>query len=90
MSWLVMMILAFLQNISFSVVSRSRNRNSKLYHFVAAIASNGVWFMTMKYLIVSRDMTWTLFIPYTVGTVGGSVVGQAVSMWIEKKLNIGV
>jgi len=86
----VMMLMAFAQNVSFSIVSRSRNRDSKLYHFVAAIASNGVWFMTMKYLVVTQQMTWLLFIPYTVGTVCGSVTGQAVSMWIEKKLGIGV
>jgi len=85
-----MMLMAFLQNTSFSIVSRSRNRSSKLYHFTASIASNGVWFLTMKYLIVSHDMTWVLFVPYTVGTVLGSVSGQAISMWIERKLKIGV
>lgn len=82
--------MAFAQNVSFSIVSRSRNRDSKLYHFIAAIFSNGVWFMTMKYLIVTQNMTWLLFIPYTIGTVGGSVTGQTISMWIEKKLDIGV
>ncbi len=87
---LIMALMAFAQNVSFSIVSRSRNRDSKLYHFIAAIFSNGVWFMTMKYLIVTQNMTWLLFVPYTIGTVGGSVTGQAVSMWIEKKLHIGV
>jgi len=87
---LVMMTLAYIQNVSFSIVSRSRNRNSKTYHFIAAIASNGVWFLTMKYLIVTKDMSWALFVPYTIGTVLGSVTGQAISMWIEEKLGIGV
>lgn len=87
---LIMMVMAFCQSVSFSIVSRSRNRNSKSYHFIAAIFSNGVWFATLKYLAITNNMTWTLFIPYTVGTVGGSVTGQAISMWIEKKLGIGV
>jgi uncharacterized membrane protein YjjB (DUF3815 family) len=90
LSILIMMVMAFCQSVSFSIVSRSRNRNSKTYHFVAAIFSNGVWFMTLKYLAIANGMTWALFIPYTVGTVGGSVTGQAISMWIEKKLKIGV
>ena len=85
---IIMMVLAFCQNTSFSIVSRSRNRNSKTYHLIAAIFSNGVWFATMKYLIVTKDMTWMLFIPYTIGTVSGSVTGQAISMWIERKLNL--
>lgn len=93
MTWisiLVMTVMAFCLSVSFSIVSRSRNRDSKLYHFVAAIFSNGVWFMTLKYLAVTHSMTWDLFIPYTIGTVSGSVTGQAISMWIEKKLHIGV
>lgn len=90
LSIFIMILMAFCQSVSFSIVSRSRNRNSKMYHFIAAILSNGVWFMTLKYLAITNGMNWQLFVPYTIGTVGGSVTGQSVSMWIEKKLNIGV
>jgi uncharacterized membrane protein YfcA len=31
-------------------------------------------------------MNWLLFIPYTVGTVTGSLCGAKVSMWIEAKI----
>ena len=87
-SIVVMMLLAFAQNTSFSIVSRSRNRNSIAYHRIAAIFSNGVWFMTSKYLIVDKHMSWLLFIPYTVATVYGSTTGQQISMWVEKKFNL--
>lgn len=82
----IMVLMAFAQNVSFTIVSRSRNRNHMTYHLVAAIFSNGVWFATMKYLVISQDMTWVLFFPYTIGTVSGSVFGQAISMRIEKWL----
>ncbi len=85
---ITMMILAFAQNTSFSIVSRSRNRNSIAYHRIAAIFSNGVWFVTSKYLIVDKHMSWLLFIPYTVATVYGSTTGQQISMWIEQKLHL--
>lgn len=87
-SVVVMMLLAFAQNVSFSIVSRSRNRNNVRYHQIAALFSNGMWFVTSKYLIVDHNMTWLLFIPYTVATVYGSSTGQQVSMWIERKLGI--
>jgi len=87
-SVVVMMALAFIQNTAFSVVSRSRNRNSVAYHRIAAVCSNGAWFVTSKYLIVSQHMSWLLFIPYTVATVYGSTTGQQISMWIEKKLGL--
>lgn len=82
---ITMMLLAYAQNVSFSIVSRSRNRNHVLYHIIASILSNGVWFATFRYL-VTNNMSWVLFVPYTVATVAGSVTGQKVSMWIEQKI----
>jgi hypothetical protein len=83
---LLILVLAFIQNVSFSVVSRSRNRDNVTYHLIAAVFSNTIWFMTMRQL-VQADMTFLLFIPYTVGTVSGSLSGVKVSMLIEKWLN---
>jgi hypothetical protein len=84
--YLMIMLLAFGQNVSFSIVSRSRNRNNMTYHLVAAIFSNGMWFLTFHQLI-TKDMTYDLFIPYTIGTVGGSLLGVKISMMIEKLLD---
>lgn len=77
--------LAFLQNISFSIVSRSRNRDNVKYHLIASFFSNTIWFLTFRELILA-DMSWSLFIPYAVGTMLGSVTGANISMRIEKWL----
>ena len=82
---LVIVPLAFAQNVAFSLVSRARNRNNTNYHIVAATLSNAVWFMTFNKL-VALGMSWLLFVPYTIGTVTGSVYGANVSMKIEKWL----
>jgi len=82
---LTIFILAFIQNISFTIVSRSRNRDNKKYHIIAAIFSNTIWFLTFREL-VTAEMNFGLFIPYVVGTVIGSVTGMSISMWIEKLL----
>lgn len=84
-SIITLMLLAFAQSISFSIVSRSRNRNNITYHIIASIFSNGVWFATFKNLLTA-DMNWILFIPYTVGTVSGSVTGVKISQKIEQWL----
>ena len=83
--YLSIMMLAFFQNVSFSIVSRSRNRSSIRYHIVAAVMSNGVWFLTFRQLVLSQMNVW-LFPFYTLGTVSGSVVGVRISMWIESWL----
>jgi hypothetical protein len=82
----VMIVLAFVQNVSFSMVSRSRNRDHSGYHVLCAFMSNGIWFATSHYLIVANQMTWALMIPYTIGTVAGSLTGSKISAWIEKRI----
>ena len=77
--------LAFIQNISFSIVSRSRNRDNKKYHIIAALFSNSIWFLTFRELILG-EMNYILFIPYVIGTVIGSTYGMTISMKIEKYL----
>lgn len=79
------LVLAFIQNIAFTITSRSRNRDSKKYHYMASIASNTIWFLTFKELITA-DMSFILLIPYILGTTIGSVFGMTVSMKIEKWL----
>jgi len=86
MIYLVILLLAFIQNVSFSIVSRSRNRDNMTYHLFAATASNVVWFLTMRELVLSEMTVW-LLAPYTIGTVVGSLTGVKISMWIEKLLN---
>jgi len=83
---LMILGLAFAQNVSFSIVSRSRNRNSLKYHIVAATFSNTIWFLTFRQLVLS-EMNFILFFPYCTGTVIGSVVGVRISMFIEKLLH---
>ena len=78
-------LLAFIQNISSSMVSRSRNRDSKMYHIIAAIFSNSMWYLTFRELMLG-GMGFKLFIPYILGTVVGSTFGMTISMRIERWL----
>lgn len=85
MPYLTILGLAFIQNISFSIVSRSRNRNNLKYHLIAAGFSNTIWFLTFR-MLVRGDMNFYLFLPYVVGTMTGSVFGVKISMFIERLL----
>jgi len=80
---LTILALAFVQNVAFSLVSRARNRDNMTYHAVASVLSNGLWFATMHYLVVT-DLSWYLAVPYIAGTVLGSLFGAKVSMQIER------
>lgn len=82
---LVILLLAFVQNISFSLVSRSRNRDNMKYHVIASMFSNTIWFLTFRELILS-DMSLYVLPFYMVGTIVGSVSGVKISMKIERWL----
>ena len=85
METIIILCLAFVQNVSFTMVSRSRNRDNMAYHAICSVFSNGLWFATMHYLVVT-DLSWYLLIPYVVGTVSGSLFGAKVSMKIERAI----
>ena len=82
---LVILGLSFIQNIAFTITSRSRNRDNKSYHVFASMSSNVIWFLTFKQLITT-DMDLLMLLPYIIGTTLGSVYGMGVSMKIEKRL----
>lgn len=85
MAAVTIMVLAFMQNVSYSLVSRSRNRNNMCYHFIASVMANSIWFLTFRELVLG-DMSFVLFVPYVVGTVAGSIFGARVSMWVERRI----
>lgn len=78
-----LMLLCFVQNISFTMTSRSRNRDHKLYHCICSVFSNGLFLLTLG-ILVKTDVSPEYFIPYIFGTVCGSLVGAEISMKIEK------
>ena len=54
MMWLIILaILAFVQNMAFTLVSRSRNSADPGYHRYCAWASNGVWFLCQVCIVKS-------------------------------------
>ena len=78
--------IAFAQNTSFSMVSRSRNRSNMTYHAVCSVFSNGLWLLTFGLLGTELiiNSNYIMAIPYIIGTVAGSIFGAKVSMKIEK------
>ena len=81
----LMFAFASAQSISFSLVSRSRNRNNIAYHAIASIFSNGIWYLVFRH-ITQADMQPSYAPAYVSGSVFGSLIGVGASMKIEKIL----
>ena len=82
--WAVILVL---QNAAFTWVSRARNSGSIGYHALAAVFSNGIWFMSqfvMIGIVINPNMTTEKAVEtglvYVVSTVIGSISMHVVSM----------
>jgi hypothetical protein len=96
MDYVILFLMTILQNASFTLVSRARNSDSLLFHALAAIGSNGIWFIVVNKVVQKDDVNTTLLgITYTVAAVIGSISMHYLSMnylekWFKKKPKDGI
>jgi hypothetical protein len=82
---LILLGLSFIQTMSFTLISRARQRKDKQYHAWASVCSNGVWYLTMQQLVLGKIMPYQAA-PYVVGNVSGSLIGQGTALKVEKMM----
>lgn len=87
MTLLLVMSLAYVQNTTYSLQSRSANRNSNAYHLVAAVAANFAFFWSLR-LLVRNDLPIVLLAPYVFATILGTLHGNSISIKIESTLGL--
>ena len=81
----LIVILTFLQNASFTLVSRARNSNSITYHLIAALISNFLYLIVINKLIKNLENPLLTF-GYLLGSVSGSIIMHYIAMkYFEKK-----
>lgn len=90
MEYVVLFLMTILQNASFTLVSRARNSDSIMFHGLAAVLSNGIWFMVVNQIVNKDVNTFALGITYTIAAVIGSISMHYISMkyfekWFKKK-----
>ncbi len=96
LSLIVLAVAAYVQNMSFTAVSRSRNSGDPSYHRYCAWCSNGIWFVT-HFMILRQvwevleagfsETWWRLLIVvvvYTLATTEGSVRMMKILLKKEK------
>ncbi|TSC60371.1 MAG: hypothetical protein LiPW15_249 [Parcubacteria group bacterium LiPW_15] len=83
----LVMVLAYVQNTTYSLQSRSANRNSNAYHLLAAVAANFAFFWSLR-LLVKSDLPTALLAPYVFATILGTLHGNTISIKIESALGL--
>ena len=94
--WLLWPITLIWQNYAFTYVSRARNSGSLKRHAIAALQSNGVWFLQTLFVftafqnIMSGNYGWPLVITavatYTAFTMLGSLYAHFRALKKERGL----
>lgn len=92
--WAVWSIMLVWQNYAFTRVSRARNSASIKAHVIAALQSNGVWFVQSLFVyssfmnILTGGAGWpkaiAMLLFYTALTMSGSIYAHYRSLKIEK------
>ncbi len=83
--WFLVLVL---QSAAFTWVSRARNSGSILYHSVASVFSNGIWFVSQLFLIsyvATKDMPASMLVMYGAIYVAGTVVGGTLMHYVSLK-----
>ena len=76
--------LTVLQNASFTLVSRARNSKSLVYHGLASVASNGIWLLVIRNVVMQLD-SLEIMLTYLCGSVTGSILMHYIAMkYFEK------
>jgi hypothetical protein len=96
-SWILWAVILFLQNISFTYVSRARSSGSLLRHLKASIFSNGIWIFSQIIMLGAMFDALTgkrghvlqaeSAAVYTVACVAGSIFAHWLAMKTEKGKN---
>ena len=86
-------IVAFVQNMAFTWVSRSRNGGDPVYHRLAALCSNGIWFLTtlliwnQLWAALTTGDWWRIIVVgavYVFATTEGSVLMMRILLKTER------
>jgi hypothetical protein len=88
MNLILWFLLLVLQNAAFTWVSRARNSGSIGYHAIAAVFSNGIWFVS-QFLLISMvakpGMPLEEITLYGIVYVLGTVIGSLLMHWISMR-----
>ena len=61
--WLIVIVGVFGQQVGFTLSSRSRNRNNRVYIWLSGIAAQIMYFACMRYVLVEHELSWDILIP---------------------------
>jgi uncharacterized protein YebE (UPF0316 family) len=87
MKYLVFFFLVVAQSMSFTFVSRARNRNNYNLALLASVCSNTTWILVFSRLI--RDFNDVLMcITYVVGMAVGSQIQMRISARFFEKIKL--
>ena len=88
--YLYLFVIAFIQNMAFTFVSRSRQSGNPGRHAIAAVFSNSIWFVCNFFILfpeilksINEGDIWDkllLMLIYVAATVSGSVVMMKINL----------
>lgn len=80
MKYLIFFLLVLAQSLSFTFISRARNRNNIKIAAIASFCSNTTWILVFRHIVINFQ-DWGMYPIY----VGAMVLGCVTQMKISRK-----
>jgi len=79
-------LICFVQNVSFTIVSRARNSASLSYHVIAAFFSNGIYAVMLFWSVdlISKGAGVGFIVVYALSCMSGSVFAHWLALRTER------
>lgn len=76
-------LLVVFQSMTFTFISRARNRNHLKLATIASVFSNVTWIVVFRHIVLNLNDVW-MYVVYVGAMTVGTLIQMKISMWIEK------
>ena len=80
--YVLFFVLVIFQSMSFTFISRARNRNNIGLAGVASLFSNGAWILVFRQIVLNVHDMW-IYVIYVIAMAIGTLIQMKLSMKIE-------
>ena len=87
MKYLWFFFLVFLQSMSFTFISRARNRNNIKIASIASIFSNATWILVFRHIALNLN-DWLMYPVYIFAMWLGTIIQMKISRRFFEKMDL--
>jgi len=87
MKYLIFFFLVLFQSMTFTFISRARNRNNIRLACVASVFSNTTWILVFRHIVLNLE-DWLMYVIYVIAMFLGTIIQMKISIRFFEKIKL--